>query len=271
MNFFSVQRDIPGIDPIFLFDIAGFPIAASTVMIFLIILIFIVLAISVKRTFKLVPTKFQTAFEFLYEGMVDMIEEVTADTKRAQTIFPVIASIFIYLLVANLLGLVPGVSELMLNGNQLFQTPTADFNTTFGLALGAIIVINIISIKEWGVVGFLEKFFKFRDVFKGFRKSMGDGAISLVDLFVGVLDIVGEIAKVISLSIRLFANMYAGQILMIILMGAFAYILPGVWYGMNIFVGALQAMVFAVLVAAYYMLEINPADAIEKEVEAQDL
>ncbi|MFT6361084.1 MAG: F-type H+-transporting ATPase subunit a [Candidatus Paceibacteria bacterium] len=264
MNFFSVQRDIPGIDPVFLFDIAGFPIAASTFMIFLIILIFIVLAVVVRKTFKLIPTKFQTIMEFLYEGMIDMLDEVTADKKRSQAIFPVIGSMFIYLLVANLLGLVPGISELMLNGNQLFQTPTADFNTTFGLALGAVIIINIISIKEWGLVAFLEKFFKFRDVFRGFRKGMGEGAISLVDLFVGVLDIVGEIAKVISLSIRLFANMYAGQILMIILMGAFAYILPGVWYGMNIFVGALQAMVFAVLVAAYYMLAIKPSDGSEE-------
>ena len=260
MNFFSIQRDIPGIDPVFLFDVAGFPIAASTVMIFLIIVLFVVLAVVVRKTFTTIPTRFQTVMEFLYVGMVDMLDEVTNDKKRSEVIFPVIGAMFIYLLVANLLGLVPGLSEIMVNGNQLFQTPTGDFNTTFGLALGSIIVINPISIKEWGIIAYLEKFFKFRDVIKGFKKSIGEGSISLVDLFVGVLDIVGEIAKVISLSIRLFANMYAGQILMIILLGAFAYILPGVWYGMNIFVGALQAMVFAVLVAAYYMLAIKPAE-----------
>ncbi|MCA9351514.1 F0F1 ATP synthase subunit A [Patescibacteria group bacterium] len=260
MNIFSVQQDIPGIEPVFLFDIFGFPIAASTAMIFLIILVFAVLALIVQRTFKTVPTRFQNLIEMLYEGMVDMLNEVTADKKRSEIIFPVIGSMFMYLLVANLLGLVPGISEITVGGSPLFQTPTSDFNTTFGLALGSIIVINIISIKEWGIFAFLGKFFKVKEVFQAFKEGIGKGAISLVDLFVGMLDIVGEIAKVISLSIRLFANMYAGQILMVILMGAFAYIIPGVWYGMNIFVGALQAMVFAVLVAAYYMLAIKPSE-----------
>ncbi|MCA9352966.1 F0F1 ATP synthase subunit A [Patescibacteria group bacterium] len=267
MNFFSVQRDIPGIDPVFLFHIGGFPIAASTVMIFLIIVLFVVFAVIVRRSFRIKPTRFQVLIEYLYQGMIDMLDEVTNDKKRSAIIFPIIGSIFMYLLVANLLGLVPGLSELMFDGKQIFQTPTGDFNTTFGLALGAIIVINIISIKEWGILSFLGKFFKVKEVIQAFKKSVGEGAISLVDLFVGMLDIVGEIAKVISLSIRLFANMYAGQILMIILMGAFAYILPGVWYGMNIFVGALQAMVFAVLVAAYYMLAIKPDADTEEQTQ----
>ena len=265
MDIFHIQRDIPGIEPNILFEVLGFPIASSTFMIFFIIIIFAILGAIVSKNFRAIPGNFQSLMELLYEGMVDMIKEVTADKKRAQIIFPLIASMFVYLLVANLFGLIPGVSEIMWNGKQLFQTPTADFNTTFGLALGSIIIINIISIKEWGLLGFLGKFFKFKEVYLGFKKGFGSGAISLVDLFVGVLDIVGEIAKVISLSIRLFANMYAGQILAIILLGAFAYILPGVWYGMNIFVGALQAMVFAVLVAAYYMLAIKPEEEAQEE------
>lgn len=257
MSFLQIQRDIPGIEPNILFDIAGFPIAASTFMIFLIIVLFVIVAVIVRKTFRMVPTRFQSLMEMLYEGIIDMLDEVTNDTKRSAIIFPVIAAMFIYLLVANLLGLVPGVSELMWNGMPLFQTPTADFNTTFGLALGSVIIINIISIKEWGILAFLGKFFKFKEVFQAFKKGMGAGALSLVDFFVGALDIIGEIAKVISLSIRLFANMYAGQILAIILMGAFAYVIPSIWYGMNIFVGGLQAMVFSVLVAAYYMLAIK--------------
>lgn len=266
MEFLTIQRNIPGIDPIFLFDIFGFPISASTLMIFLIILLFIIFAIVVMRSFKISPTSFQVFFEMIYEGVINMLDEITNDKKRSKIIFPLIASLFFYLLVANIIGLVPGISELTLNGKQMFQTTTADFNTTFGLALASIIVINIISIREWGFFTFLGKFFKIKEVVQGFKKGMGEGAISLVDLFVGILDIVGEIAKVISLSIRLFANMYAGQILAIILLGAFAYIIPGIWYGMNIFVGALQAMVFAVLVAAYYMLAIKPEEKVTEKV-----
>ncbi|MGB0925417.1 MAG: FoF1 ATP synthase subunit A [Minisyncoccia bacterium] len=260
MNFLQIERAIPGIQPNILFDIAGFPIAASTLMIFLIIMIFALFGYIVHRSFKQTPGTFQSLVEMMYEGIVDMLDEVTNNKQRSAAIFPVIASMFVYLLVANLLGLLPFISELTWAGKPMFQTPTSDFNTTFGLALGAIIIINIISIKEWGIGAFLGKFFKVKEVTLAFKKGMGEGTMSLVDAFVGLLDIIGEIAKVISLSIRLFANMYAGQILAIILLGAFAYVVPSVWYGMNIFVGALQAMVFSVLVAAYYMLAIKEED-----------
>ena len=82
--------------------------------------------------------------------------------------------------------------------------------------------------------------------------------IALIDFFVGVLDIIGEVAKVISLSLRLFGNMFAGQVLALILLGALAYIVPSVWLAMNLFVGVLQALVFSALVAAYYMLAVKP-------------
>ena len=114
------------------------------------------------------------------------------------------------------------------------------------------------------MLSYLSNFFKFKEIFKGFKEGLGAGAIALVDFFVGLLDIIGEVAKVISLAIRLFANMYAGQILMIILMSAVAYVVPVILYGMGIFVGALQAMVFAILIASYYMLAIKPEDEVEE-------
>ena len=263
MNFFTdilqVQREIPGIEPQILFEVFGIPVATSSFMIFFIILLFLVVGIIIRTTFTVYPTKFQVLFEELYGAMKDLVDEVTNDIRRSEAIFPMIGTIFLYLLVANIITLVPGLADITVNGNAIFATPTADFNTTLGLALGAVIIINIISVKEWGILAHLGKFIKIKPVVLGFKKSMGDGAMALVDMFVGVLDIVGEIAKIISLSIRLFANMYAGNILMIILMGAFAYVVPAIWYGMSLFVGALQAMVFATLVAAYYMLAIKPS------------
>jgi F-type H+-transporting ATPase subunit a len=94
-------------------------------------------------------------------------------------------------------------------------------------------------------------------VYRGFKKSTSDGFIALVEFFVGLLDIVGEIAKVVSLSLRLFGNMYAGKVLALIIIGAFSYVIPSIWLAMNLFVGILQALVFTVLVATYYMLTIK--------------
>lgn len=264
-NFLQVQSEIPSIDPQIVFEILGVPIATSTLMIFLIALVFLVIGLVTYTTFRVYPTKFQVLVELLHDAIQDLLDEVTNDKNRSQILFPIIASMFVYLLFANLIGLIPGLSEITVNGASLFKTPTADFNTTFGLALGAVIIINLVGIKEWGVFNYLGNFVKIKHVFVEFRKGIGSGAIALVDFFVGLLDIVGEFAKVISLSIRLFANMYAGQILMIILMGAFAYGIPAIWYGMNIFVGALQAMVFATLVAAYYMLAVKPTNESDEQ------
>jgi F-type H+-transporting ATPase subunit a len=90
-----------------------------------------------------------------------------------------------------------------------------------------------------------------------------DGFIGLVEFFVGILDIIGEIAKVVSLSFRLFGNVYAGQVLAIIIMGAFAWGLPTVWSVMSNFTGILQGFVFAALVAVYYSLSVKPDEEVE--------
>jgi F-type H+-transporting ATPase subunit a len=84
--------------------------------------------------------------------------------------------------------------------------------------------------------------------------------MAIIDFFIGLLDIVGEATKVISLSLRLFGNMYAGQVLAIIILGFFSIVVPSIWLAMNLFVGVLQAVVFASLVASYYMLATAAAE-----------
>jgi len=102
-------------------------------------------------------------------------------------------------------------------------------------------------------------------VYLGFRKSVSDGFVACINFFVGILDIIGEVAKIISLALRLFGNMYAGGVLMIILFGTLALIVPALWLAMNIFVGILQAIVFVSLVSAYYMLALGDEEEVSQE------
>lgn len=261
MSFLSqigIVRDIPSLEPDIIFSVAGFPIASSTLMILLITLIISVLSGFIIKTFTVKPGKFQTIIELLYEQIVDLINQITQSRKHAQRIFPIIGSMLVYLTIANLIGVIPGLTEITYNDSALFRSPTADFNTTFGLAFAAVIILQFVSIKEYGVLGHLGKFFKFKEVYQGFKKGLSAGLVSLIDFFVGLLDIIGEIAKIVSLALRLFGNMYAGNVLMVIIFGAISVVLPAIWLGMNIFVGVLQAMVFSALVAAYYMLAVKP-------------
>jgi F-type H+-transporting ATPase subunit a len=104
----------------------------------------------------------------------------------------------------------------------------------------------------------LGKFFKFKEVFLGFKKGFMEGFMAVIDFGIGLLDIVGELAKDVSLSLRLFGNMYAGEVLATLILGAFAFVLPLTWTTMSLLSGTVQALVFGSLVTAYYMLAIKP-------------
>lgn len=258
-------RDLISIQPEIIFSIGGFGIANSTLMIFVMMLGFFFLGRYMTRTFKIIPGKFQLMMEFLYTGVMDLVIQITNNEKHAKKIFPIIGTILIYFALANVISIIPGLTDITYNGVALLRTPTSDFNTAFGVSLATVLVLNMVSIREWGIFGYLGNFFNFKGIYLGFKKSLMDGFIGMVEFFVGVLNIIGELAKVISLTFRLFGNIYAGQVLAIIIMGAFAYVLPTVWSVMSNFTGLLQGFVFAALVAVYYTLALKPEDTQEQE------
>lgn len=269
MEFFKqigiIERDITPLDPTPVFHIGNFPITDSTLMILLIALIFAAVSFFVIRKFSLRPNKTQSFIEMVYEESVALIQQITNSKKHAERIFPIVGAMLIYLVFANLISLIPGLEQITFDGVAIFRSPTADFNTTFGLAFGAVIAINILTVKKKGILAYLGNFFKFKEVYLGFRKSVSDGFVACINFFVGILDIIGEVAKIISLALRLFGNMYAGGVLMIILFGTLALIVPALWLAMNIFVGILQAIVFVSLVSAYYMLALGDEEEVSQE------
>jgi F-type H+-transporting ATPase subunit a len=265
----NIAREITPIAPEVIFNIAGFPIANSTFFIFFIILLLVGVIVFSVRKFKEIPGGFQAVLEILYEGMEGMVEQITGDKKHTKIIFPMIATMFLYIGISNLIGLIPGITSFTFDGVAIFRSPTADFNTTFALAAGSVLILHVVSIMDWGLFGHLGKFFKFKGVIEGFKKSFSDGFMAIIDFLIGLLDIIGEIAKVVSLSLRLFGNIYAGEVLAIIILGAFAWVLPSVWTAMNLLVGVIQALVFGSLIAAYYMLSIDP-DKERKKLEKKE-
>ena len=107
---------------------------------------------------------------------------------------------------------------------------------------------------ENGVFSHLGHFIKVQPIISGFKKSLGAGFLGIVEFFVGLIEIIGELAKVISLSLRLFGNIFAHEVLMIILLGSLAIGVPAIWMGMGILVGVVQAIVFMALITVYYSL-----------------
>lgn len=257
----SIKREILPLASDVLFSLFGFPIASSTLMAVLITLLVLFFSFKYIKKFKLIPGKLQLITEIFVEEVKNLLNQITNNrSKHTDKVFPIIATMFVYLGISNLIGVVPGLNEITIEGISIFRAPTTDFSTTLGLSLAAVLVIQWVSIKEYGFLGHIGKFFKFKELFAGFKKGLKDGMMALIDFFVGLLDIIGEFAKIISLALRLFGNMYAGAVLMTIIFGAVAFVLPAIWLGMNIFVGVLQAMVFGALIAAYYMLAVKDED-----------
>lgn len=256
-----IARDIPGVEPETVFMLGNLAVKNSTLMTLAILVLSILLVLTVTRRPNLIPKKAQNTFEYLYEGMVDLVAQITGSKKYTDFLFPLIGSIFLYIGIANLITLIPGVNSFSYNGVPLFRTATADFNTTFGLALAMIVLIQFASLKQIGLFGYLGKFFKFKGIYRGFKKGVGEGFVAIIEFFIGLLDIISELAKIVSLSLRLFGNIYAGEVLAVIILGALAYGLPSSWLALNLLFGVVQAIVFGSLVTAYYMLAVETEEA----------
>jgi F-type H+-transporting ATPase subunit a len=227
----------------------------------LITVLFVFLIIKVSKS-RLIPSKFQTALEMFYEMVAGFITSIVGSKERAKVIVPYVGALMTYLLVANLLPLVPGVSGFYVTDAEgahisLFRGATTDFNTTFGLALAVVVIMQVVGMKEQGVFGYLSHFIQIKQVVRGFRKGISEGMVSIIGFFVGLIEIISELAKVLSLSLRLFGNLFAHEVLMVILLGAFAVGVPAIWMGMGMLVGVVQSIVFVALVTVYYSLVLK--------------
>ena len=259
LHLLKAAEEIPSLESHKVFDFGILTVTSSTMMAFLAILVFAGLAYLVNK-YKLLPSRAQSVVEMIVEWLIDFVAQIVGDKKKAITILPYVGSVFFFILFSNLISLIPGLTSITFHGHPLFSASTADFNTTFALALAAVVVVHIVSVIENGVWHHLSHFIQIDKVVKGFKKSAGEGSLGIVNFFVGLIEIIGELAKVISLSLRLFGNMFAHEVLMVILLGAISIGVPAIWMGMGILVVVVQAIVFTALITVYYSLLVPSTD-----------
>lgn len=181
--------------------------------------IIIVISIVATRRIKLIPTGWQNMLEIVIEALMEQLEATVG--PKGKKLAPLIITLFLFLLVSNWLGLVPG-----------FTSPTNDINTALGLALMVIILVHILGAVNQGLFPYIKHFFKPHFVFLP-------------------INIIEEVSKPITLSFRLFGNILAGEILIIVLGMLVPYVIPTAWLAFSVFVGLVQALVFTILTLAY--------------------
>ena len=204
-----------------------------------------------------VPSKFQVFIEMIYDGFYKFISSIAGSDEVAKQIISIIGTVFIYIGISNILLSFPIIDSITYTLGEgsvsLLRPHTADINTTFGIAATMVIWTHILSIKKINLYNHLNKYIKINNTVKQFKKGVSDGLISLIDLLLlGPLDIISEVAKSLSLSLRLLGNMLSGLIMGAMLLSTIALVLPVPLTLYGYFTGGLQALIFGALSSSYF-------------------
>lgn len=245
-----------------LFTLGPVPVTNTMMSMWLVMAAIFAVALYVRLTMKIVPTRLQVVLEMLIGYFYDALTDAFGSQKRAMKYLPYIMTLFLLLGVMNQFSVFPLVSSLVIEGEtNLFRVATSDWSLTLALALITVIGSQIIAFVAHPI-RHLGNYFKFH-VFLKVRSPM-DFFMACIDFALGFLDIISEIAKVISLSARLFGNILAGEVLMVIIVGLSAYtqfFLPIPFVILSIFSGFVQAFVFAFLSLQFMSGVITAVDS----------
>lgn len=264
MNIFQVPGSQPALRPDAIFEIAGFPISNSFLLTWVIIALFLIIGFLLSSRQSLVPRGMQNFLEIIIDLIRGLIQQITGSKNATAILLPIIGTLLIFIAVSNSIGIIPGLTSITYNGLPLLRTPTNDFNMTLVMALAMSILVHVASIKRIGALPHFGKFIQVGGVIQGFRSGIGTGSMALVNFLIGLMDIISEIAKVVSMSVRLFGNVYAGEVMTVILYGLVAVAIPIPWHAMSLFSGIIQAMVFGMLTTVFYSLMVLDGQNEEK-------
>ena len=236
--------------------IGGFPVTNTLFMTAIISGLIIATSFFLRKKARADETKhkpkgFHNIAEFVLEALLEMADGITGDRELSKKFFPYVATIFIFVIMSNWIELIPGLGTVGVNqihhGEKEFipfiRSNSADLNMTLAIALVSVITAQVMGISALG-----------------FKKYSGKFLVSplkkpyFIGTFVGLLEIISEFAKIISFSFRLFGNIFAGEVLLTVMLMLVPYFIPLPFLMLEIFVGFIQAMVFSMLTLVFFKM-----------------
>ncbi|MFA5134394.1 MAG: F0F1 ATP synthase subunit A [Patescibacteria group bacterium] len=247
------------------FSIGSFEVTNALINSWVVVFLLVVLAMVIRKKIARIPRGIQNAFEIVVEGAMNMADSVTGDRRKTVRIFPFVFAVFIFILLNNWLGLIPGIGSIGFieegHGAALFipffRGGTADLNTTLALALFAVVGSNVFGMLVVGVWKHINKYIGLKllaEIPMKIRKEPTVIFVNPIKFFVGIIEIIGEVAKIASLSFRLFGNIFAGEVLLSSMAVIFAFVLPVPFMFLEVIVGLIQALIFAMLMLVYFTI-----------------
>ena len=230
----------------------NFPLTNTFALAIVISVFLMIIGTIIGKRVKIIPGGLQNLFEGILEFLLDQVDSVTGNRKKTEEFFPFVATLFIFILLGNLTEVIPGLGTIGLNaihnGEEVFvpllRSTAADLSFTLGLTIVVVTMSQYYGFKHLGFFGYMKKFVNFSSPMK---------------FAVGMLEGVSEVTKLLSLSFRLFGNLFAGEVLLAVVTGLTYVIAPLPFYALEIFVGFIQAFVFALLTLVYFNMATEEA------------
>ncbi len=228
----------------------GIPVTNTLVMTWFVMTLLIVGVVLLRRSLRLVPGKMQSIVELVVGGGMDYMAGALESRELAKKYFTLIMTIFIFILALNWVGLLPGVDSIGMMGEvhgeekllPFLHPANTDLNITISFAIIAFFAIEIIGIMSLGFMKYGSKFINFS---------------SPLAFLIGIIELISELARLVSFSFRLFGNIFAGKTLLVIAIFFAPFVLPVPILAFEMFVGVIQAFIFAVLTLFFIKLAIQ--------------
>lgn len=237
-----------------IFNVFGFPVTNTLLMSWIAMAILILTSFSATRKLKLIPRGLQNFTEAIVEFILDFMTQIIEDRKQAEKFFPLVTTIFVFILLSNWMGLVPGVGTIgffeVVHAEDgyhevfvpLFRSVNSDLNMTLALAIISVVATQIFGIITIGFFKHIGKYISFKN--PGLT-------------FAGILEGIAELVKVLSFSFRLFGNIFAGEVLLVVMAVLIPFIAPLPFMFLELFVGFIQALIFAMLTLVFLKIAIS--------------
>jgi F-type H+-transporting ATPase subunit a len=275
------------IQPEVIFNIFGFPITNTLIGTWISIIALLLVFFFGTRRRDLIPAGMQNAVEWIVEYLLNLTESVSGKVK-AKRFFPLVATFFIFILFCNLLDVIPGVDTIgwvnlealraahlsppttffLLGQYSDKLTPwiragTSDLNLTLALALVSVIVTQVLGFYTLGAKQQLSKYFNFKALRHGFQGP--------IEFFVGLIELVTEISRILSFSFRLFGNIFAGSAVLAVFAWLLPFVSDAIFIPLELFVGFVQALIFALLTLVFLEIATTSHEEVGDESEQEAL
>jgi len=241
-----------------LFTVLGFNVTNAMVTGGISLIIFLAVFIYVSGMVRRKKyNRFVGFIQWAFEGMLSQIDSVIPDKKLARKIAPLALTLFFYVLISYWMSVIPGLEAITYNHVPVIRSIAADMNFTFAIAIIALVMVQVYAIRQHGSIGNLKRYL---------RNPLKDP----IGSFEGFLELIGEISRYSALSLRLFGNCFAGEILLIIITALTSYFsvlaLP-LFMGFELFIGFIQAYVFFILTTIFTALAVDSHGGTEAHPE----